>query len=146
MAALARTFVALRAVRTPVRMPVRTWFGFGMKQAPMFSDETPRFLSRQPVEWLEGIEKDRSAEELQEREAFRKEEVAMLNETPQRLPGKEFFQRFMTTLMKWDDREGIIGTLNFAEEYEIEFDPEFKKKVDDYVYDAQMRACHKPGW
>jgi hypothetical protein len=33
---------ALRAARTPMRTPARTWFGFGMKQATMYSDETPK--------------------------------------------------------------------------------------------------------
>ena len=40
----------------------------------------------------------------------------------------------------------MIGAVNFAQEYEIHFDTEFQTKIDSYVHDAQMRACHAPGW
>ena len=105
----------------------------------------------------------------------------MLNANPPRRPGKDFFVRFINSLIKWDDRYNrarrvpkkrekasfysrgvsvcypqslilshllrttLMGVLTLADEYGIEFEPEFKAKIDDYMKDADLRACFSPG-
>ena len=83
----------------------------------------------------------------------------MLNANPPKLPEKDFFQRYMTMLMKFDNRfpfsgclrsdqsrDAMIGLQAFAQEYEITFDPAFQEKVDAYMKEAELRACFSSEW